>query len=73
MREWLKNLRLSKGLTQNKIAKMVGVDVTTINKIELGKRRPSPETAKAIAAVLEFDWTLFYENCSRNQQGEESR
>lgn len=45
---------------------MVGVDVTTINKIELGERRPSPDTAKAIALVLGFNWTKFYEDNQEN-------
>ncbi len=62
MRIWLKELRLAKDLTQEKIANLAGVDITTINKIELGERRPSPKTAKAIASVLEFDWTKFYED-----------
>jgi len=39
---------------------MSGIDVTMYNKIELGSRTPSVETAKSIAAVLGFDWTLFY-------------
>lgn len=62
MREWFKKLRLKADLTQSDVANMANVDVTTINKIELGERRPSVETAKAIAEVLNFDWTKFYEN-----------
>ncbi len=61
MRNWLKDLRIAKDLTQQKVAKLAGVDVTTINKIELGGRRPSPDTAKAIAEVLGFEWTKFYD------------
>lgn len=30
--------------------------------IENGKRRPSVEAAKRIAAVLGFDWTKFYQD-----------
>jgi|LSQX01.1.fsa_nt_gb transcriptional regulator with XRE-family HTH domain len=60
MREWFRNIRIKKELTQLNVAEIAGVDVTTISKIELGERRPSPELAKAIAKVLDFDWTLFY-------------
>lgn len=60
MRKWLKVLRLEKRLTQSDVASMSGIDVTMYNKIELGSRTPSVETAKSIAAVLGFDWTLFY-------------
>nr|DAH82125.1 MAG TPA: Methylphosphonate synthase, Hydroxymethylphosphonate, Iron, OXIDOREDUCTASE [Caudoviricetes sp.] len=28
--------------------------------IETGHRRPSVAVAKRIAAVLDFDWTMFY-------------
>ena len=62
MREWLKNIRITQGFTQSDVANMTNVDVTTINKIELGSRRPSPELAKKIAEVLGFDWTLFYQD-----------
>jgi len=62
LRTWLKNIRTEKNLTQSEIAKMAGVDVTMISKIELGERRPSVEVAKKIAAVLGFDWTRFFED-----------
>ena len=62
LRTWLKNIRTEKNLTQSEIAKMAGVDVTMISKIELGERRPSVEVAKKIAAVLGFNWTRFYED-----------
>ena len=61
MRTWLKNLRLSKNITQEKLAEMVGVHTSMINKIELGNRTPSVKTAKDIADVLGFDWILFFE------------
>lgn len=62
MRIWPRNKRLEKNLTQHKVAELTNVDVTMISKIELGERRPSPEVAKRIAAALDFDWTLFYED-----------
>ena len=61
MRNWLRNKRLEKQLTQAQLAKMVGADATMISKIEVGDRRPSVELAKKIAEALGFDWTRFYE------------
>jgi transcriptional regulator with XRE-family HTH domain len=61
MRDWLRNKRLEKQLTQAQLAKMVGADATMISKIEVGERRPSVELAKKIAEALGFDWTRFYE------------
>jgi len=61
LRSWLKKIRDEKNLTQAQIAKASGIDITTYNKIELGDRNPSPRTAQAIANVLGFDWTRFFE------------
>ncbi len=62
MRNWLRNKRLEKNLTQLDVAKLAGVDVTMISKIELGERRPSVELAKKLGAVLDFDWVKFFED-----------
>ena len=61
MRDWLRNKRLEKQLTQAQLAKIVGADATMISKTEVGERRPSVELAKKIAEALGFDWTRFYE------------
>ncbi|MDR1761670.1 MAG: helix-turn-helix domain-containing protein [Bacteroidales bacterium] len=60
MRLWLRELRGKAGMSQTEIANLVGIDVTSIGKYENGKRRPSIEVAKKIAALLNFDWTLFF-------------
>lgn len=62
MRIWLKDIRAQQNMTQQEVAKAANVDVTMISKIELGERRPSVEVAKKIAAVLGFEWTLFYQD-----------
>ena len=63
MRSWLKKLRHeSHNLTQEQLAKMVGISRTMITEIENGNANPSVEVAKKIAAVLEFPWTRFYED-----------
>ncbi len=56
----MKGNRLARGLTQEQVAKITGVDRTTITKIENGTLRPSVKTAQKIAQVLDFDWTLFF-------------
>jgi len=56
----MKERRLARGLTQEQVAKLAGVDRTTITKIENGTTRPSVKTAQKIAQVLDFDWTIFF-------------
>lgn len=58
----LKFEREKKLLTQQQLADMINVDRTLISKIEGGNATPSVPTAKKIAQVLNFNWTLFYEN-----------
>ena len=63
MRGWLKKLRReSHNLTQEQLAKMVGISRTMITEIENGNANPSVKVAKKIAAVLGFDWTRFFED-----------
>lgn len=62
VRQWLKELRQRNNLTQEQLAKMVGISRTMITEIENGKANPSVEVAKKIAAVLCFNWTKFFED-----------
>lgn len=59
--EWLKTIRLDKGISQKSVADQVHITQPSYANIESGKRRPAVETAKAIAGVLDFDWQRFYE------------
>ena len=63
MREWLKEFRENNGLTQLQVAHKSNMSESYYNMIENGERgRNLPaDTAKAIASVLGFDWTKFYE------------
>ncbi|MCX7841509.1 MAG: helix-turn-helix domain-containing protein [Clostridia bacterium] len=63
--EIMKAKREEKRLTQEQLAEAVGVDRSTITKIENGGR-PSVKTAQKIAEVLEFDWTEFYSDYQKN-------
>lgn len=60
MREWLVDIRLKKKLTQEQVAEKSEIERAYYTMIELGKRRPSVETAKKIANVLGIDWTIFF-------------
>lgn len=61
MRDWVINQRRSRNFTQEELANRTGLTRQMISAIERGERRPSPEVAQRIAAVLGFDWTLFFE------------
>jgi putative transcriptional regulator len=60
MRKWLKEIRLTKKLTQHDVADKVGIERAYYTMIETGNRNPSVEVAKSIAKTLGFDWTIFF-------------
>ena len=60
IRQWLRDSRMEKGMTQKGVAEQVGIAQPSYHQIESGENNPSVETARKIAAVLDFDWTLFY-------------
>jgi len=48
----LRDLRESKGLSQDDLAKLSGVAKGTIIDLELGRRKPRPSTRRRLAAAL---------------------
>jgi DNA-binding XRE family transcriptional regulator len=62
MRIWLKEARKNKRLIQKSVAQSAEISRSCYALIENGSRRPSVKTAKKIAEVLNFDWTLFFED-----------
>jgi DNA-binding XRE family transcriptional regulator len=48
----LKALRREAGLTQGGLASTVGIDESSLRRIERGRHKPSPGTARAIADAL---------------------
>lgn len=66
MRTWLIQLRKEQGLTQKYVAEQAHISQPSYFNIEHGERGVSVKTAKAIAKVLGFDWTLFYEPTGDN-------
>ena len=51
-------------MSQGDVAIMSRITQQHYSLIENGERVPSVDTAQAIAAVLGFNWTLFYEQDS---------
>lgn len=60
-RLWLRKLRISKGYTQEEIAKQCRITRPFYSQIELGTKNPSTNNAKKIATLLGFHWTIFFE------------
>lgn len=60
MRDWLIKRRKLKGLTQEQVARKVGISRSYYSEIETGEKTPSGKTAKRISDVLEFNMVLFF-------------
>lgn len=58
----LRTIRKEQGYTQQSLANESGVNRSTIAMIELHINNPSIETAKKLAKILGFNWTLFFSN-----------
>lgn len=58
-RKWLTEMRGN--VTQQEVAEAAGIQRSFYTQIETGERNPSVKTAKQIALVLNFDWTIFFE------------
>lgn len=52
--EIMRKKRMEKGLSQYKLAQLVGIQQSTINHIEKGRRNPSFESLLKICEVLEI-------------------
>lgn len=61
MREWLKEMRAKKGLSQEETAARSGISQSYYGMIEVEARNVPVPTAKRIADALGFDWQRFYE------------
>lgn len=64
MRKWLADIRTACKKSQQEVADAAGISQSYYAGIELGIRgKPlAVPVAKKIAAVLEFDWTQFYDD-----------
>ncbi len=48
----IKDLRKSKNITQEKLAEVINMDITSLSKIETGRNYPQPETVEKLANAL---------------------
>lgn len=54
MRQWLKDKRLAKGMTQAQVAEAAGIDERTYRNVEHGLQTPYLRTCMGISAALDF-------------------
>lgn len=57
----LRKLREEKGLSQNRLAKIIGISGTRYQNYEKGIRKLPVEIAKVISKTLEINWWEIYE------------
>jgi transcriptional regulator with XRE-family HTH domain len=57
----IKELRRRKGLTQDKLSEIVGIDPKHLSRIEVGKGYPSLDTLDKIGKVLKVELKDFFE------------
>lgn len=60
-RQWLVEKREDKKMSQDAVAKKLGVSRPYYGLIENGMRNPSVGLSKKIAKVFGFKWTIFFE------------
>ncbi|MBN2186404.1 MAG: helix-turn-helix transcriptional regulator [Dehalococcoidia bacterium] len=48
----VRRLRELRALSQRELAARAGLSVTTVNRIELGQRKPMPKTVRKLAGAL---------------------
>lgn len=62
----LRALRMSRGLDQTELAKLVGIGQSQISMMETGERGLSPRNAKKFIKVFRVDWNWLYEGDTTN-------
>ena len=60
----LKELRKSRGLTQEQLASLAGFQTPSYNKWETGKAWPEPDTISALARALEVEEARLFQSTS---------
>ena len=51
----IKNLRKDRNITQEQLAEMINMDITSLSKIETGRNYPQSETLERISDALNVD------------------
>ena len=69
LRESIRNMRKNKRITQEELAKLLGVTPTHVKHIESGHRKPSIEVLFNLAEILNFslDSVVFPKNETQSQ------
>lgn len=62
MRHWLRQMRLSKNMTQEQVAKLSGISRSYYADVERGVANAGGSAAKRISDTLGFDMSLFFED-----------
>jgi transcriptional regulator with XRE-family HTH domain len=57
--EAIRNLRAASGLTQKRLAELVGTSPTYLSHVEAGRREPSVTLLRALARVLDVPPGIF--------------
>ena len=57
---YIKQRRLERGLTQEEVAKMLGISQVSYGRYELGQREPGLDLIYRIAEALQFDVADFF-------------
>lgn len=58
----LKAERIKKGLTQQELAKALGISRSAYTNIENRKRKPTIKTAKKLGVILDFPWPNIFDD-----------
>lgn len=66
MRPWLKEARKKCGFTMKQVATAAEISECYYSQIEGGSRNCPVQTAKKIAEVLGFPWTLFFNDSTES-------
>lgn len=64
----MRDLRIAKGWTQQRLAERAGLTQTTVSMLESGKRQPSLASIKAIAGALDVDVNKLIVGASRSDE-----
>lgn len=69
MREWLRQIRYERGMTQEQVAKLANISRTNISRTyyvqietQSGCKGLSPKVAMKIGKALSFEWTVFFDD-----------
>ncbi len=63
--EVLKKALEEKGYSKYKVAKVLGLSESYINRLVAGERVPSVDVAQKLSALLDLDWKIFFPMASK--------